>query len=58
MFEPNKTCKLRLDENIKNMLKDLYQRTLQDFDNFNVLNPNNAFTLKTCGDVKTYQKII
>ncbi len=33
------------------MLDD-YQRTLEKLDKVNVLEPNNASTLRSCGDVK------
>jgi hypothetical protein len=33
------------------MLKD-YQGTLEDFDKVDVLEPNNVFTLSSCGGVK------
>jgi len=33
------------------MLKD-YQGTLEDFDKVDVLEPNNVFTLSSCGGVQ------
>ncbi len=38
-------------EDVKNMLQD-YQRTLEDLDKVNVLEPNNAFVLSNREDVK------
>ncbi len=37
------------------MLKD-YQGALKDFEKANVLEPNDAFTLHSCGDVKRMLK--
>ncbi len=39
------------------MLKD-YQGALKDLDKANILEPNNAFILRTCGDVKTLSKSV
>jgi tetratricopeptide (TPR) repeat protein len=40
---------------VERMLKD-YQGTLEDLDKVNVLEPNNAITLRWYGDVKKMSK--
>jgi hypothetical protein len=51
VIELNITQILRIYKYVKMILKH-YEGALEDLNNTNVLKPNNAFILKSCGDIK------